>query len=170
MDQHAAPGDPGEDVLNEDVLDEEALRWEGDEETGRAAPRLPGRDAATGRGPRAEVADGELEGAAAGEAAGPPRRPGLAAITLVGAVLYLALTIAWVLAVGYTSAGTSDLWAQLAWQFGEFTAILAAPLWFGTTVLLTPWRVGARAVWLAVGLAVLLPWPLLPLVMVGGAA
>ena len=40
-------------------------------------------------------------------------------------------------------------------------------MWFGTTVLLTPWRLGVRAGALALGLGVLLPWPVLPLLVVG---
>jgi hypothetical protein len=89
----------------------------------------------------------------------------MAPLTGLFALLYLALTVGWILASGYTSAGTSDLVAQVLWQFGEFTAIIAAPLWFGTTVLLTPWRLGVRVGWLALGLGVLLPWPLLPVVV-----
>ena len=82
------------------------------------------------------------------------------------ASLYLALTVGWILGTQYTSAGTAAFWPQLLWQFGEFTAIVAAPLWFGSTVLLTA-GVGVRAGWLALGLGVLLPWPVLPLLVVG---
>ena len=88
-------------------------------------------------------------------------------ITLLFGLLYLALTVGWILGTGYTSAGTTQLLPQLLWQFGEFTAIIAAPMWFGTTVLLTPWRLGVRAGALALGLGVLLPWPVLPLLVVG---
>lgn len=141
--------------------DEEALRWAGDELTGREGPRLP-------RTGTADAADAGLAPAPDPEVpAGPPRRPGLAAVTVLGALLYLVLTVGWILGTQYTSAGTGELWPQVLWQFGEFTAIVVAPLWFGTTVLLTPSKPGQRIGWLALGLGVLLPWPVLPLLVVG---
>jgi hypothetical protein len=139
----------------EDLDDEEALRWAGDELTGREGARRP---VETG-------ADAGVAPVDEAPPAGPPPRRGMAPLTGLFALLYLALTVGWILASGYTSAGTSDLVAQVLWQFGEFTAIIAAPLWFGTTVLLTPWRLGVRVGWLALGLGVLLPWPLLPVVV-----
>jgi hypothetical protein len=59
---------------------------------------------------------------------------------------------------------------QVLWQFGEFTAIVAAPLWFGSTVLLTAGKSAQRFGWLTLGLGLLLPWPLLPLIVTGGAS
>jgi hypothetical protein len=91
-------------------------------------------------------------------------------LTVMFAVLYLAITVGWILGTGFTSAGSGELLPQLLWQFGEFTAIIAAPLWFGVTVLLTPDRLGARVGWLALGALVLLPWPVLPLLVTGGAS
>lgn len=135
--------------------DEEALRWAGDEVTGREGPRLPRDQADTVAGPAASDAP---------EAPGPRSRPGAALVTALGAILYLAWTVGWILGTGFTSAGTAELLPQLLWQFGEFTAIIAAPLWFGVTVLLTE-RAGVRAAWLLLGLGVLLPWPVLPLVV-----
>lgn len=90
----------------------------------------------------------------------------MAPVTILFALLYLVLTVGWILGTGYTSAGTAQLLPQILWQFGEFTAIIAAPLWFGTTVLLTPWRLGVRVGFLLLGLGVLLPWPVLPLLAV----
>lgn len=145
---------------DDDLDDDEALRWAGDEGAGREGARLPRETAAdAGEAPADDLTP-----------AGPPPRPGRGVLTAAFAVLYLALTVGWILATGYTSAGTADLAAQVIWQFGEFTAIIAAPLWFATTVLLTPARLGVRAGWLALGLGVLLPWPVLPLVLTGGAA
>lgn len=140
--------------------DDEALHWAGDEATGREGARLP-RETATDA---AETPADEPPPAA------PPPRPGTAPLTGLFALLYLALTVGWILATGYTSAGSGEVMTQLLWQFGEFTAIIAAPLWFGSTVLLTPWKLGQRLGWLALGLGVLLPWPVLPLIVTGGAA
>jgi hypothetical protein len=148
-------------VAHLDEDDEEAFRWAGDEVSGREGARVP-------------ASTGAAEGADAGPApddeaapAGRSRRRGMTLITLLFGLLYLALTVGWTLGTGYTSAGTTQLLPQLLWQFGEFTAIIAAPMWFGTTVLLTPWRLGVRAGALALGLGVLLPWPVLPLLVVG---
>jgi hypothetical protein len=72
--------------------------------------------------------------------------------------------------VQYTGSGSTDLATEVLWQFGEFTAIVAAPLWFGATLTLT--RVGrllTRIGWLALGAGLLVPWPLLPLLAAAGA-
>ena len=65
------------------------------------------------------------------------------------------------------AAGVSDLAPQVLWQFGEFTAIIAGPMWFGTTLLLTPTRLGVRVGFLLLGLGVLLPGPRFALRVVG---
>lgn len=137
--------------------DENALTWAGDESTGREGSRLP---ATTTDAEVAPIADDAPREPA------PRSRPGAAALTALGAVLYLLLTVGWILGTQYSSAGTAQFWPQLLWQFGEFTAIVAAPLWFVTTLLLTS-RVAVRAGWFALGLGVLLPWPVLPLLVVG---
>jgi hypothetical protein len=142
--------------------DEDAFRWAGDEDTGREGARLPGA-----RGEASEHPDDAPAAADGAPPAGASRRPGMTAITVLFGLLYLALTVGWILGTGYTSAGTTGLVPQLLWQFGEFTAIIAAPMWFGTAVLLTPWRLGVRAGALTLGLGVLLPWPVLPLLVVG---
>ncbi|MBX3193895.1 MAG: hypothetical protein KF727_02195 [Microbacteriaceae bacterium] len=140
--------------------DDDALHWAGDELTGREGARLP-----SGRGSDAVAAPADDA-----PPAGPPPRPGMAPLTFLFAVLYLALTVGWILGTGFTSAGSTQLLPQVLWQFGEFTAIIAAPLWFGVTVLLTPWKLGARIAWLLLGVLVLLPWPVLPLLVTGGAS
>ena len=137
--------------------DEEAFHWAGDEVGGREGPRLP----------KQGDADAVAESAEHEAPAGPPSRPGKAVITGLFAVLYLAITVGWILAIGYTSAGVTQLLPQVLWQFGEFTAIIAGPMWFGTTVLLTPERLGVRVGFLLLGLGLLLPWPLFPLLVVG---
>lgn len=144
-------------MARDEFDDEEAFHWAGDEVGGREGPRLPGAPAPD---PDEEAADQPVP-------AGPPPRRGTAAITGIFALLYLALTVGWIIGTGYTSAGVADLLPQVLWQFGEFTAIIAAPIWFGTTLLLTPERLGVRAGFLALGLGLLLPWPVLPLLVVG---
>lgn len=99
-------------------------------------------------------------------------RPGLQSgsarlVTILFGVVYLALTVGWILAVQYTGSGSTSLLTEVLWQFGEFTAIVAAPLWFGATLTLTRGgRLVTRAGWLALGAGLLVPWPLLPLLAV----
>ena len=84
--------------------------------------------------------------------------------------MYLALAVGWILSVQYTGSGSTDLATEVLWQFAEFTAIVAAPLWFGATLTLTRGgRVITRAGWLALGAGLLVPWPLLPLLAAASA-
>jgi hypothetical protein len=132
-----------------DESDDDALRWAGDEDRGRERPRLS-------RGTSAE------DPATAPVARNPRTAQRGTLPTAIFAVLYLALTLGWVLSVQRTSSGTTAVWTELLWQFGEFMAIVAAPLWFGVTVALSrDSRVGIRVGWLALGAAVLVPWPLI---------
>lgn len=147
--------DPRDDDPRDD--DEEAFHWAGDEVGGREGSHLPmerTREAVRDFSPSAPE--------------GTPRTTPLGALlTAVFAILYLVLTVGWILGTQYTSAGTTQLLPQVLWQFGEFTAIIAAPLWFATTLRLTPGRLGVRLGFLLLGLGVLLPWPVLPLLVVG---
>jgi hypothetical protein len=128
--------------------DDEALSWAGDEEQGRAAPRLRDLDAP------AEVSVAE----AAEEA---PGSTGRRVTTVAFVVPYLAITIGWVFAV-QLDPGPTELGPSILWQFGEFLAMLSAPLWFGAILALTrDRRPLVRVGWLALGLGVLVPWPLI---------
>jgi hypothetical protein len=81
--------------------------------------------------------------------------------------LYAVWTISWVLAiVAAPTQQASSLLDAIMYQFGEFLAIVAVPLWFGIVWWLSA---GAgtkpRLAWLVAGLVVLFPLPLvLPLV------
>ena len=81
--------------------------------------------------------------------------------------LYAVWTIAWVLAiVAAPTQQASSLLDAIMYQFGEFLAIVAAPLWFGIVWWLSA-GAGAkrRFAWLLAGLIVLVPLPLvLPVV------
>jgi hypothetical protein len=142
--------------------DDEALRWAGDEVVGREGARLPNKKVQdVVAGPPADVAT-----------AVPGLRSGRAwpLLTFFFGAVYLALTVGWILGVGFTGSGSTDLATEVLWQFGEFTAIVAAPLWFGATLLLTrAGRLVTRAGWLALGVGLLLPWPLLPFLAAASA-
>jgi hypothetical protein len=149
--------------------DEDALTWAGDSDLGKVSPALR-------RAVQYEMRD-------SAQTADDPTGPRPSALTTLVTVLfgavYLVFTIGWILAVQRTDAGTTDLVPQILWQFGEFTAIVAAPLWFGATVTLTaatltsatPARVKrtlARVGWLALGAGLLIPWPLILFVIGNG--
>jgi hypothetical protein len=131
----------------DDFDDDEALSWAGDEEQGRAAPRLREAD------PVVAAAEAEPEQT--------PGSRGRSAATAVFAVPYLALTVGWIFAVQLFDSPDA-LFPGILWQFGEFLAMLVAPLWFAATLTLTrPARPAVRVGWLAIGLVVLLPWPVI---------
>jgi hypothetical protein len=153
----ARPTDPASADDPADDYDEEALVWAGDEEQGRLRPRLAERDEDASS---LETADDD--GTDDGDAEPAPARDvvGTAAAFLFG-VLYLALTVGWIYSVQITAAPSTDLFPEIVWQFGEFTAMVAAPIWFAGVVSLTRGRIGLRLGWFALGLGLLLPWPIL---------
>ncbi len=77
--------------------------------------------------------------------------------------LYAVWTIAWVLAiVAAPRQQASTLLDAIMYQFGEFLAIVASPLWFGVVWWLSGGRWGrSRTLWLVVGLVLLVPLPLI---------
>jgi hypothetical protein len=145
--------------MPDDDDDEDALTWAGDADLGKAPPALR-------RAVQQELSDpvptfGDLPPVAIS--------PVSTVATVLFGVIFLAFTIGWILAVQKTDAGTTDLVPQILWQFGEFTAIVAAPLWFGASVTLTrEKRTLARVGWLALGVGLLIPWPLLLFVIGNG--
>jgi hypothetical protein len=132
--------------------DDEALRWAGDDLRGGVDPLTRNRVA--------ESASSLGDGADAAPATrGNPART---AATVGFAVLYLAIVVGWILSVQITGSAATDLFSQVAWQFGEFVAIIAGALWYLTVLTLTPDSpTRVRVGWLALGVAVLLPWPIL---------
>lgn len=147
----AKPG-PVADVPDDDG-DDEALSWAGDEVRGGVDPLSRNRVAEAGSVPLDEGMD-----AAPARTADPAR----AAATVGFAVLYLAIVVGWILSVQITGSTAADLFSQIAWQFGEFVAIVSGALWYLTVLTLTPdSRTAVRVGWFALGLGVLLPWPLL---------
>ena len=81
--------------------------------------------------------------------------------------LYAVWTIAWVLAiVAAPTQQASSLLDAIMYQFGEFLAIVASPLWFGVVWWLSGGAgVRPRLAWVVAGLVVVFPLPLvLPVV------
>lgn len=160
-------GDP--DAPDED----DALRWEGDDEP---APALPEGWVAKGKGAdrAATGTDGEAP-AAAPSAQQTESRPPMGNAALIGLGMlggvYLLYTIGWIIGglrvlrvAGLMMA--RDGAAPVTWSAGNtvlvWLAIAAPAIWFVTVQLLTRGRPAwLRWVWLAVGVIVLVPWPML---------
>ncbi|MBN9606183.1 MAG: hypothetical protein J0G30_06190 [Actinomycetales bacterium] len=183
----SGPAEPDDDL--------DALTWAGDEDRARRGVRTA-REERAGRfaaeesdrpddddlddDDEPEPADADADAAAPDRTGGPrdaqhdpgalaaaaaPAGAASRALTIASALVYLALTVGWILAVQLTSGGT-DVLSALLWQFGEFLAIAAPPLWFvAVRVLVPPGRLGVRVAWLLLGAGLLLPWPLLPVVL-----
>ena len=139
-----------------DDLDEEALRWEGDDERGletplrrRTASGEPGAVAQAGADPEAD--------------ADPPATSALVLVVsgvLAGATLVSML--AWFTAISASTVTYADLLSEVMYQFGEFLAIAGPALWFAAVVILGRGTPPVRRLpWHLLGLVVTAPWPLL---------
>jgi hypothetical protein len=130
--------------------DDEAFHWAGDEARGQHGPALAG-----------PVDEPIVATEGAPDAVAAPRSPARLVGTGVFAGVFLAYTVGWILSVQTLSSGTTDLLAEIMWQFGEFLAIIAAALWFASTTSLTrAVRTAVRFGWLALGVLLLFPWPI----------
>ena len=133
--------------------EDDALRWAGDELRGGVDPLTRNR-----------VSDVTASSIDDGMDAAPATPTNLArtAATVGFAVLYLAIVVGWILSVQITGSTATDLFSQVAWQFGEFVAIIAGALWYLAVLTLTPdARAAVRVGWFVLGVALLLPWPIL---------
>lgn len=133
--------------------DDEALSWAGDELRGGVDPLTRNR-----------VADVTAASLADGVDAAPATPTNLARVAAnVGfALVYLAIVVGWILSVQITGSPSTDLFSQVAWQFGEFVAIVAGALWYLAVLTLAPdRRTVVRVGWFALGVLILLPWPVL---------
>ncbi|MDP9027806.1 MAG: hypothetical protein M3N46_09695 [Actinomycetota bacterium] len=134
--------------------DDDALSWAGDDLRGGIDPLTRNRVNAT--------RDGDEE---PDDADAAPEAPGSlvrSAATVLFAVVYLALVVGWILSSQITGSTASDVFSQVAWQFGEFVAIISGALWYLAVLTLTPEsRTLVRVGWFALGVGVLAPWPIL---------
>ncbi|TPW73628.1 hypothetical protein [Schumannella sp. 10F1B-5-1] len=154
-----------------------ALSWEGDDDLGRTTSLTDPRSAAATRRPRSLSADGaggagddahlddaDLEADLAVVADRPRRDPVRLLVTGVFAVIYLALTVGWILVVTESlqaglSVGQSG-WVDAIAKLSQFLAFIASALWFVAVVHLTrDSRLLVRVGWFALGTPLLMPWP-----------
>ena len=133
-----------------DPDDDAAYHWAGDEARGQAGPRL------AQAGDDADAADAEPTDVVV-VTSNPVRLVG----TGVFAGIFLGYTVGWILSVQAIGSGATDLFGEIMWQFGEFLAIVAAALWFSSTTYLTrECTTRFRFGWLALGVLLLFPWPI----------
>jgi hypothetical protein len=159
--------------------DDEALRWEGDDDptlapgwkkVGGAVPvqsaSAPTQaDAATdaaGVDPDAtdgepDVVDDELDEADAANGAGP------AELVLLGVLggIYLLYAIGWLITAIGPAPQLADPVAQFMYGLGRWLAVLAPALWLGVVLWLLAERRRARLLWLIAGAVLLVPVPFL---------
>lgn len=107
---------------------------------------------------------GAREGPAAASDAPTVDRPaaGSTWLVLYGVLAggYLLSTIGWIVAAFRDTFDSGALLFEVMYQLGQSLAIAAPSLWFGATLLLTRERAPlVRVVGLALGLALLVPWP-----------
>jgi hypothetical protein len=138
--------------------DDDALRWDGDDETsfapgwkkvGAPAPLAPTdpTDAAASASPTDDVDEGAHP------------QPSSAELVLLGVFggVYLLYTLGWILSVVRVQNPAEDPVGAFMFSLGLWLAVLAPALWFGVAFALTRARPRARLVWLLAGAIVLLP-------------
>ncbi|MFB6609471.1 hypothetical protein ACFCVO_04075 [Agromyces sp. NPDC056379] len=149
--------------------DDEALRWEGDDDPtlapGWKAVGSPADvPAAEGGSPDTNEAapDAEPE-TTTGEATDAPAQTGSAELVVLGVLggIYLLYAIGWLVAALGEGQLFADPVAQFMYGLGTWFAVLAAPLWFGAVLWLASGNRRARLIWLIVGAVLLVPVPFL---------
>ncbi len=105
------------------------------------------------------LAGGATGASDAGAAAAGRTRAASTALAVVGVVVAVTYTIAWVIGVERLPLTGPTLALEVIYQFAEFLAIIASFVWVMTTIVLTRDRPAVRAGWLALGTLLLMPWP-----------
>jgi hypothetical protein len=150
--------------------DDDALRWEGDDDptlapgwkrvgSAASATDVSTGDEAEGSADAADGADADAN-SDPDEATAGRRQTGSVELVVFGVLagVYLLYTVGWLLtAVRTTTPGTSIV-ADAMYQLGLWLSVLAPALWFGLVyaVVAKPAR---RILWLVIGAVVLVPLP-----------
>lgn len=133
--------------------DDDALRWEGDDD-----PTLAPGWKTVGKPVPLEAAPAEPEAQA--DAAAQPGSAELVMLGLLGGV-YLLYSIGWLITASRPAPVLADPVAQFMYGFGRWFAVAAPALWFGAVLWLAAERRRARLLWLIAGAVVLVPVPFL---------
>ena len=144
--------------------DDEALTWAGGRdpshyETPEAKPQKPARDpkpVTVGR-TATSVADSALTD---DDEILPPAMSGIVLICLgVLGGIYALYTVGWIVSLQRLSYTPTDALELVAFQVQQVLAIVAPPLWFAVTLILTRGRKSTvRLLWLVIGALALVPW------------
>jgi hypothetical protein len=135
--------------------DDEALRWEGDDDPTLA----PGWKTV---GQPVPLQDPSEEDEPSTEADG-ARQPGSAELVLLGVLggVYLIYSIGWLISATVAPPEFVDPVAQFMYSLGRWLAVAAPALWFATVLWLAAEHRRARLLWLLAGAVLLVPVPFL---------
>jgi hypothetical protein len=136
--------------------DDDALRWEGDDDPTLApgwktvGNAVPLEDQPTASEPEAEKTDAAAQ-------------PGSAELVLLGVLggVYLLYSIGWLISATTAPPDLADPVAQFMYSLGRWLAVAAPALWFGTVLWLAAEHRRARLLWLIAGAVLLVPVPFL---------
>jgi len=149
----------------DDDGDDEALSWDGESDSSHVAGPKPVREKPARAKPARVAKPGRASVAVVDETHDDDDEPQptssvlLVAYGIVAGV-YALYTVGWATTIFRGSGTMSTLLGEIMFQFGEFLAIAAAPLWFASVLFLTRGRRPAlRLLWLLVGLLLLVPVP-----------
>ena len=147
----------------DDDGDDEALSWDGESDSSHVAGPKPVREKPARAKPARVAKPGRASAAVVDETHDDDDEPQptssvlLVAYGIVAGV-YALYTVGWATTIFRGSGTMSTLLGEIMFQFGEFLAIAAAPLWFASVLYLTRGRRPAlRLIWLLVGLVLLVP-------------
>lgn len=179
--RHGDDGDPGGRRLGDYAgavtsrPDDDALSWDGDDDPtldvgsgpdpAPVADPLPAGFTAVGKGSEtvsATPAAAPVDVAEDEDRDAPPAAMGNAALVTLGVLagIYLLLSIAWLLGASRLQLVAGLFLNPVAFQAALWLAVLALPLWFVTTMLLTRGgRSWLRFAVLVAGAVLLVPWP-----------
>ncbi|GAA4370770.1 hypothetical protein [Agromyces bauzanensis] len=145
--------------------DDDALRWEGDDD-----PTLAPGWKTVGSPVPLEGAPAEGDGAPA-EGTAPESeaptdaatQPGSAELVMLGVLggVYLLYSIGWLITASRPAPVLADPVAEFMYGFGRWFAVSAPALWFGAVLWLAAGHRRARLLWLLAGAFVLVPVPFL---------
>lgn len=153
--------------------DDEALRWEGDDDptlapgwktVGRPVP-LAGAPAGerTEGGEPVEPVGPSGESGNTTTATDAARQAGSAELVILGVLggVYLLYAIGWLITASTPAPALADPVAQFMYGLGRWLAVAAPALWFGAVLWLAAEHRRARLIWLIAGAVLLVPVPFL---------
>lgn len=138
--------------------DDDALRWEGDDDP-TLAPGWKAVGTPASPQPRADEAPRDDEEDAP-DAAAPASSAELVVLGVLGGV-YLLYTVGWLIVATSQAPALADPVAQFMYGLGRWFAVAAPPLWFAAVLWLASGRRRARLAWLIAGALLLVPVPFL---------